>query len=58
MLTLHQQPDGTVVLTSYRGSRTHRYYLTPDDAQHISNRLQAFAKGQQSSYETIHPRYI
>ena len=54
MLTLHQQPDGTIVLTSWRGRRTHRYYLTPREAMHISNRLQSFAKSQHITHETIY----
>jgi hypothetical protein len=56
VLSVHSVPVGGgkqgVCLALLVGDRRYRLYLTPDEAQHVSNRLQSFAKGNQG-YEVL-----
>jgi len=53
LITLTQYPDGNILLTAGFLSRAYKVELSPDEAQHLSNRLQAFVKGQYTLPETI-----
>ena len=57
-LKLFQEHNGEVRLTMITTgpggkSRNTHVWMSADEAQHLSNRLQAYAKGWQSEIETI-----
>jgi hypothetical protein len=50
-ILIYSSTDETVMLGIKRGSRTTRIWMSVDEAQHISNRLQSFAKGNSGTEE-------
>lgn len=53
LIQLSHLRDGTIALRCGTYSRIHVIALSPDEAMHLSNRLQAYAKGQQWATETV-----
>lgn len=53
LIQLGQLRDGTIILRCGTYAKTYSIALSSDEAQHLSNRLQAYAKGQQVITETV-----